>query len=142
MSKKITTEQINALARAAMAIKKNSYSPYSHFKVGAAVLAEDGKIYAGTNIENASFGLTMCAERNAIFAAVCQKNRRILALALCTDPIKGQTFGSPCGACRQVMSEFMDANAPIILVAEGKKGTFKLFKKPLKTFLPFTFTKF
>lgn len=142
MSKKITTNQIHALAQAAIAVKKNSYSPYSHFKVGAAVLADDGQIYSGTNIENASFGLTLCAERNAIFSAVCKGPRRILALALCTDPIKGQTFGTPCGACRQVMSEFMDANAPIILVAEGKKATYKLYKKPLKTFLPFTFTKF
>lgn len=142
MNKKITTQQINALAQAAIAVKKNSYSPYSHFKVGAAVLADDGQIYCGTNIENASFGLTVCAERNAIFGAVGKGPRHILALALCTDPIKGQTFGTPCGACRQVMSEFMGANSPVILVTEGKKGTFKLSKKPLKTFLPFTFTKF
>ena len=142
MNKKITSQQINALAKAAIAVKKHSYSPYSHFKVGAAVLTQDGHIYSGTNIENASFGLTLCAERNAIFAAVCQGHRRIVALALCTDTIKGQKFGTPCGACRQVMTEFMEANAPIILVSEGKKGTFSLYKKPLKNFMPYTFTEF
>jgi len=142
MSKKITSKQINALAQAAIAIKKNSYSPYSHFKVGAAVLTEDGQIYSGTNIENASFGLTLCAERNAIFAAICQGHRRVAALALCTDSVKGQKFGTPCGACRQVMTEFMDAKAPVILVAEGKKGAFTIYKKPLKDFMPYSFTEF
>ena len=142
MNKKITPDQINALARAAMAVKKNSYSPYSHFKVGAAVLAQDGKIYSGTNIENASFGLTICAERCAIFSAIGNGQRRILALALCTDAIKGQKFGTPCGACRQVMTEFMKADAPVILVSEGKKGSFEIFKKPLKNFMPFTVTEF
>ena len=139
---KITTERINALARAAIASKKKSYSPSSHFKVGAAVLTKEGRIYTGTNVENASFGLTVCAERNAIFSAVCDGQRQICAIALCTDPIPGQKFGSPCGACRQVMTEFMDISAPIILVAEGKKGSFEILKKPLKYFMPFTFTKF
>ena len=142
MSKKITTEQINQLAKAAISVKKNSYSPYSHFKVGAAVLTADGKIYTGTNIENASFGLTICAERNAIFSAVCDGQRAILALALCTDPVKGQKFGTPCGACRQVMTEFMQANAPVILVSQDKKGKLMLYKKPLKNFMPYSFTEF
>ncbi len=142
MNKKITTEQINALAKAAIAVKKNSYSPYSHFKVGAAVLAEDGQIYSGTNIENASFGLTNCAERSAIFAAISNGQHQVLALALCTDAIKGQKFGTPCGACRQVMTEFMSLKTPVILVSEGKKGTFTLLKKTLKDFMPYTFTKF
>ncbi len=142
MSKKITAEQIKALAQAAITAKKNSYSPYSHFKVGAAALTADGSIYSGTNIENVSFGLTICAERCAIFNAVCQGHRRILALALCTDPIKGQSFGTPCGACRQVMSELMDAQAPVILVSEKKKGAFEVYQKPLKNFMPYTFSKF
>ena len=142
MKQKITTQQVTALAQAAVAVKKHSYSPYSHFKVGAAVLTADGQIYSGTNVENASFGLTVCAERNAIFAAVCKGQRNICALALCTDPIKGQKFGTPCGACRQVMTEFMKLNAPIILVAQGKKGSFTLLKKTVKDFMPFSFTKF
>ena len=142
MSTKITSQQIHTLAQAAIVIKKNSYSPYSHFKVGAAVLGDDGKIYSGTNIENASFGLTVCAERNAIFAAVNQGCRKIRALALCTDIVKGQPFGTPCGACRQVMTEFMDPQAPIILVAEKKKGSFEICKKPLKNFMPYAFTDF
>lgn len=142
MSTKISTNQVNQLAQAAIAAKKNSYSPYSHFKVGAAVLTEDDKIYTGTNIENASFGLTVCAERNAIFKAVGEGYRHIKAIALCTDPVPDQTFGSPCGACRQVMTEFMAPTAPVILVAEGKKGAFSIYKKTLKHFMPYTFTKF
>ncbi len=141
MNKKISTTIIEQLAQAAVSIKKNSYSPYSRFKVGAAVLAQDGQIYTGTNIENASFGLTVCAERNAIFAAVCAGNKKILAIALCTDPIKGQKFGTPCGACRQVMLEFMAKDAPVVLVAEDKKGL-SLQKKQLKDFVPYSFTKF
>ena len=142
MSKKLTSEQIKLLAQAAILAKKHSYSPYSHFKVGAAVLAEDGKIYSGTNIENASFGLTNCAERSAIFSAVSDGKRQLFALALCTDGIKGQPFGTPCGACRQVMTEFMSLKTPVILVAEGKKGTFTVLKKTLKDFMPYSFTKF
>jgi cytidine deaminase len=142
MSKKITAEQIKTLAQAASAAQKNSYSPYSHFKVGAAVLAADGKIYTGTNIENASFGLTICAERSAIFSAVCNGQKNILALALCTDPVKGKKFGTPCGACRQVMTEFMKADAPVILVAKDKRGSLEIFRKPLKNFMPYSFTDF
>ena len=117
---KITTEKINLLARAAVAAKKNSYSPYSRFKVGAAVLAEDGTVYTGTNVENASFGLTVCAERNAIFAAVCNGQRKLRALALCTDPVPGQKFGSPCGACRQVMIQYQTKSGkPMSVILVG-----------------------
>lgn len=140
MKKKIDEKTLQALAEAAAAVKKNSYSPYSRFKVGAAVLAENGQIYAGTNIENASYGLTVCAERNAMFKAVCDGPRRLLALAVCTDPVK-EAFGTPCGACRQVMAEFMDLNAPLLLVAQDKKGKIKVLKKKLKDFLPFPFLK-
>jgi len=82
MTVKLTKEIIEALADAAVAVKKNSYSPYSHFKVGAAVLTDNGQIYSGTNIENSSYGLTICAERNAIFKAVCAGHRRFAAFAL------------------------------------------------------------
>lgn len=91
------------LWQAAVNVRQNAYTPYSHFKVGAAVLAASGKIYCGCNIENASYGLTCCAERNAIFAAVCAGERDFKALCVVAD---GDKPVAPCGACRQVIAEF------------------------------------
>lgn len=142
MDNKLDKDTLNALAEAAVAVKKNSYSPYSRFKVGAAVLADDGKIYAGTNIENASYGLTVCAERNAMFKGVGEGKRKFVALAVCTDPVEGEVFGSPCGACRQVMTEFMEQDAPLLLVSINEKGERKICQKQLKDFMPYPFTKF
>lgn len=88
---------------AAVRARKNSYCPYSRFAVGAAVRTKDGRIFIGCNIENASYGLTVCAERNAIFAAVkegCREFEALLVTADTPEPV------SPCGACRQVMAEF------------------------------------
>ncbi len=141
MKKKLDAKTLDTLVQAAVAVKKNSYSPYSHFKVGAAVLAPDGKIYAGTNIENASYGLTVCAERNAMFRGVCEGQKEFVALAVCTDPVEGDEFGTPCGACRQVMVEFMKLEAPILLVSVSKKGQTKVHKKKLKDLLPLPFLK-
>jgi len=89
------------LVAAAIAARKNAYAPYSHFQVGAALLAEDGEIITGSNVENASYGLTICAERAAVFAASSRGIRRFLAIAIATDP-----GAAPCGACRQVLREF------------------------------------
>ncbi|MBP2017326.1 cytidine deaminase [Symbiobacterium terraclitae] len=96
----MTDAELIAAARLA---REQAYVPYSHFPVGAALLAEDGRLYTGCNIENASFGLTNCAERTAIFKMVSDGRRRFTAIA-----VVGDTEGpcSPCGACRQVMSEF------------------------------------
>ncbi len=91
------------LYEAAVKARENAYCPYSHFAVGAAVRTKDGHIFTGCNIENASYGLTVCAERNAIFSAVQAGYREFLALLVTAntpDPV------SPCGACRQVMAEF------------------------------------
>lgn len=142
MKKNITTQQLSALAQASADAKKYSYSPYSHFKVGAAVLTENGQMYTGTNIENASYGLTVCAERNAMFKAACEGHRRFTALAVCTDPVPGQDFGTPCGACLQVMTEFMKPDAIIMLVAVDKKGKITSCKKKLKNFMPYAFVDF
>ena len=95
-----------------------SYTPYSGFKVGAALLTKKGEIYTGCNIENASYGLSNCAERSAIFAAYSQGYRKqdIVSLAIVSD---GKRIGTPCGACRQVLVELLEKDTPIVL-SNGK----------------------
>lgn len=92
--------------------RDNAYTPYSKFNVGAALLTEDGEVFLGCNIENASLGLTNCAERTAIFKAVSEGKRKFTALA-----VSGDTEGpiSPCGACRQVIAEFCAPTTPVYL---------------------------
>jgi cytidine deaminase len=99
----MTENQWQALAEAAKAACANAYCRYSGFPVGAAVLTADGAIASGCNVENASFGLTVCAERNAIFRAVADGAKSIVALVLYTPTAQPIT---PCGACRQVLAEF------------------------------------
>ena len=89
------------LIELAIQARKLAYTPYSHYKVGAALLGKSGKVYQGCNVENASYGLTCCAERTAIFKAVSEGEREFEAIAIVT-----KNGGSPCGACRQVLSEF------------------------------------
>lgn len=100
------------LIEAAKEARQHAYIPFSHFAVGAAILTGSQKIYRGCNIENASFGLTNCAERTAIFKAISEGERKIEAIAVVAD-----TVGpiSPCGACRQVLAEFCDENTKIYL---------------------------
>jgi cytidine deaminase len=100
--------KLELLAQAAIAAK-NSYSPYSKYPVGAALLTESGDVVLGANIENASFGLTCCAERTAVFAAAAMGHRRFTAIAIVT-----RDGGVPCGACRQVLREFAHT-LPIIM---------------------------
>lgn len=102
----------NELIEQAKLARNNAYVPYSKFPVGAAILAEDGKVYTGCNIENASFGMTNCAERTAIFKAVSEGTTKFKAIAVIAD-----TEGpcSPCGACRQVMAEFCEKEMPVFL---------------------------
>lgn len=112
--------KMGKLLKEAEKAAKHSYSPYSNFSVGAAVLMDSGKVYTGTNIENRSFGLTNCAERSAIFTAISHGEKKIKAVAVyCPNadyPV------SPCGACRQVISEFSDNDCKIIFSgAKGKK---------------------
>ena len=109
-------DQLLALARQAQA---NAYAPYSKFRVGAAVLLENGEIFTGCNVENASYGLTNCAERSAIFAAVSKvgaANVKVRAVAVVNDH---NVACSPCGACRQVIAEFGPA---AILWYQGRDG--------------------
>ena len=120
------------LLQIAKDFSKNSYSPYSKFKVGAAVLCENDKVFCGTNIENVSYGLSMCAERVAIFSAIANGAKKIKAIAIYTS--KGNT--TPCGACRQVIAEFSN-NADIIYNTKNNK--IKIEK--LFSLLPKSFSK-
>lgn len=104
-------ELMLALYRKAVEASGNSYSPYSHFPVGAALLMEDGSVVTGANIENRSFGLTNCAERSAVFSAMSSGHRKFLAVAIAT-PASDYPVG-PCGACRQVLTEFAPPETPV-----------------------------
>ena len=114
MKEKLTNEALKAL--------KNAYAPYSKFKVGAAILTETGNIYHGCNVENASFGGSICAERNAATTAIAEEGKvsfKAIAIASTSDEP-----APPCGICRQFLSEFTDTNAPVYLVSE-KSGNRK-----------------
>lgn len=101
--KSLTPATLRRLEKAAKAVAKKSYSPYSKFRVGASVLAGSGKIYIGCNVENASYGLCNCAERSAIFTAAAAGERKLAAVVVYTPTATPTT---PCGACRQVINEF------------------------------------
>lgn len=106
---------IDELISRAKNASKKSYSPYSHFAVGACVLTKSGKFYEGCNFENASFGLTICAERNAIGSAIADGERELEAIAIYSPKM---TDCLPCGACRQVIAEFGNDDTKIITLAE------------------------
>ena len=107
------TEDWRGLLDAAIEARRHAYAPYSHFPVGAALRTASGRIYAGCNVENASYGLTVCAERVAIWKAVSEGATEFVALAVVTE-----SGSSPCGACRQVLSEF-SADLPILIADTG-----------------------
>jgi len=126
------------LLAAARKARDRAYAPYSQFRVGAAVLGADGRIYSGCNVENASFGLTCCAERNAIFAMVAAGEREIREVLVIGDTAKALP---PCGACRQVIAEFAPPSAVVHMCGRsgaGRSATvtdllphiFRLKKKP------------
>ena len=130
----MTPEQLIELAKEAMT---RAYSPYSGFKVGAALLCADGTVYQGCNIENAAFSPTVCAERTAIFKAVSDGRRDFAAIAVCggKDGVIAGYF-PPCGVCRQVMAEFCEGDFPVYLA--GPDGTWQ--RKALAELLPFSFS--
>ena len=122
------------LLREASLAKVNSYSPYSNFRVGAAALLKDGKIISGTNIENSSYGLSMCAERVCMFNVYSAGYHKddIVGFAISGDT---EDFTAPCGACRQVMSELLNETCSVFLM--NAKDEFKEIK--VKRLLPFAF---
>lgn len=121
------------LIELAFKAQKNSYAPYSNFHVGACVLCKDGKYFFGANIENASYGAAMCAERNAIFGAYSNGYRKddIEALAIVSD---GFRIAAPCGICRQVLCELIDKDVPIYLATKTEQVT-----KTIAELLPMAF---
>ena len=133
---KIDEEKLILKAREAI---NNAYAPYSNFKVGACILLKDGTYIMGSNVENASYGLSNCAERNAMFFAYNQGYRKedIIAMALASFSEK---FVSPCGACRQVMAELLPLDTKIYM-SYGEKDI-KVIVKTVKELLPFTFSFF
>lgn len=129
----LTEDRIRELAGLAQKARQNAYCPYSGFAVGAALLAESGKVYLGVNCENASFGGTICAERAALTAAVTAGERHFTALAVAA----GESPVTPCGICRQVLSEFGEM-AVICAAAQGDEYTLTT----LSALLPEAFTNF
>ncbi len=122
--------EMMALLEEAEEMRSHAYAPYSRFAVGAALLCEDGSVYGGCNIENGSYGATVCAERTAFFKAVSEGAKDFKAIAITGAP-KGEASASPCppcGICRQVMAEFCDPKTFLIILRDGpdKPKTFTL----------------
>jgi cytidine deaminase len=124
---------IEELCAAAQKVQQHAYAPASRFRVGAAVLAEDGRVFVGCNVENASYGLTICAERAAVCAAVAAGVRSLRGVAVATDL---NDPARPCGACRQVLAEF-GPSMPVILVGTAQHRILTSLDKLLPD--PFTF---
>ncbi|MBQ7839759.1 MAG: cytidine deaminase [Lachnospiraceae bacterium] len=114
---------VKKLIAAALFARRASYSPYSGYQVGAALLTQKGKIYTGCNIENAAFTPTICAERTALFKAVSEGERKFAAIAVAGSP-KGEQitqYSWPCGVCRQVLREFCDPELFTVIVAKSEE---------------------
>jgi cytidine deaminase len=125
-------DKITELFNKAMGIQKNAYAPYSGFQVAASILMDDNQIYTGVNVENASYGGTVCAERIGIFKGISEGAKNIKAVLVL---IKANEVWPPCGFCLQVISEFAEEDTPIVLMTtEGKQKEYQL-----KDLLPVSF---
>ncbi len=127
-----TSAREAALIRAASQARTHAYAPYSTFRVGAAVQTQSGTIYTGANVENASYGLAMCAERVAIHKAISAGHRRLVTVSIVAD---GEALTMPCGACRQVMVEFGVLRV-IVATPKGRRRTRTLRQLLAEPFLP------
>ena len=135
---------IKLLIREAISARKNAFAPYSNYLVGAALVVPSGNIYTGCNVENTSYGLTVCAERNAIFKAVSEGQRHIDAIAIVggnlvdyDNPNIKTEYAYPCGACRQVMAEFLPEKGDIDVIVARSVDDYEIYK--LSELLPNTF---
>lgn len=125
-----STDSLEELVARAKEARSKAYAPYSRFQVGAALRTASGKIYRGCNVENASYGLSMCAERIAVFKAVCAGDSQLEELAVVSE-----TMAAPCGACRQVLAEFgLEATVIIADLGERRRIT------TVSDLVPFAFT--
>ena len=124
----MTAEELIGLAREA---RQRAYAPYSRFAVGAALLGRSGRVYAACNVENVSYGLSICAERAAVFKAVSEGEQEFEALAVVTS-----AGGSPCGACRQVLAEFNYNMTVYVADTEGQYRTFTVEELLPEAFMP------
>ncbi len=129
----VMEKDIKELYDAAIKVKGKAYAPYSDFHVGSALRTKSGKIFTGCNVENSSYGVTICAERNAIFKMVSEGEQEISSILVIGDTEK---FLPPCGACRQVIAEFSKEDTPVIMC--NKKGEFK--ESTVGEVLPFGFS--
>jgi cytidine deaminase len=121
---------MDALLTAALAARENAFAPYSHFQVGAALEDINGRAHTGCNVENATYGLTVCAERVAVFKAISEGVRKFRRLAIAAD---SDTLTPPCGACRQILWEFCGDIEIVLVNLHGKTATYQLkdlFPKP------------
>ena len=127
------------LVEAALEARERAYAPYSHFKVGAALLTGSGKVYKGCNIENAAYSPGNCAERTAVFKAVSEGEKEFLAIAIVGGMENNSELSicSPCGVCRQVLNEFVNADEFEVILGTNKSENIKIFK--LKELLPLGF---
>lgn len=130
---KINDQIQKAMIEAAAKVRENAYAPYSTFKVGAALLFEDGSLEVGCNVENASYGLAICAERVAMTTAVAKGKTGVAGVAVVTDM---KDPGAPCGACRQFLSEF---NGEMAIILANDKGN--VTKTTLADLLPMQFSQ-
>ena len=122
---------MDRLIEAAAKARENAHAPFSHFKVGAAVESEDGQFFTGCNIENATYGLTLCAERVAIFKAISEGSKRFRRLAVVADT---DVLTPPCGACRQIIWEFCGPIDVLLANLQGKTETIALANLLLRPF--------
>ncbi len=123
MRRTLSPKEVAALVEAASRARTNAYAPYSQFKVGAAVVCDDGRVYTGCNVENASYGLSLCAERAAVAAAVLHGSKQVLALALVAA---ASPAARPCGACLQWLAEFGAGDMQVLMAdaaGEVEKAT-------------------
>ncbi len=130
----MNSKSAEELVRSAYEAAENAYAPFSKFRVGAAILTDDGSVFTGCNVENSSYGLTICAERNAVFSAVAEGHRKIKAVAIA---VKSDAIPYPCGACRQVIAEFADVDCPVYVASAGDPPGIE--KTTIGSLLPYMF---